>query len=150
MSSRYNPFEELERVFTRMSQQLSEASRGWDDPGTLTRLPRREETLSLDLVDDGDSYVATVDLPGFEKDDVSITIHNSTLQIDADGEEMTDKSTEQFLHKERMSRSLSRSVHLPALVDEEAVSAKMNNGVLTITLPKVETAETKTVEISVE
>ena len=149
MSSRYNPFEELEQVFTRISQQLSDASHRWDD-GSLPRVVGREDTFPIDLVEETDQYVATVDLPGFAKDDVSITMHNSTLQIDADQEESSTYDGEQYLRRERQHRSVSKSVHLPGLVNEENITATMNNGVLTIHLPKVEPAQTKTVDISVE
>lgn len=146
MGIRKNPFEELEALFDRMSRQFEEASRNW--PATdAFEWGSTTDTMPVDLVDHGDAFVATVDLPGFTREDVEITVSDHTLHIDADRESNRDESGERYLRRERHQEHTHRSLSLPAAVDTEAVTAKMKNGVLTITLPKLEVDEGRHIEI---
>jgi len=142
MARRRNPFDELEEMFERMSrqfenfgQQFEESSEGLgiDLSGT--------NGMSLDLADHGDEYVVTADLPGFEKDDIDVRLHDDHLHIDAEGETKTEEGEGEYLRRERTQRSVSRSVALPEPVDEENVAAEYHNGVLTVTMPKITTSE---------
>ncbi|QSG06686.1 Hsp20/alpha crystallin family protein [Halapricum desulfuricans] len=146
MSTRSNPFEELERLFERMSRQLEESSRKWEPEGALSRWAGFEE-MAIDLVERGDEFAVTVDLPGFERDDVEIEVTDHTLHIDAEREEATEEEAAQYLRRERRHESMHRSIQLPDEVDKTSVKARMKNGVLTVTLPKLEVEEPRTIEI---
>jgi len=145
MSSR-NPLEELERLFERMSRQFEEASQSWE--GTTFGVGM--ETASLDLVERDEEFVVTVDLPGFERDDVEIAVTDHTLRVEAEREVETEEGDERYIRRERRQASTRRSVQLPEEVDTDAVSARMRNGVLTVTLPKLETATARHIEIEGE
>lgn len=146
MSQRTNPFEELERFFDRMGRQFDEASRsGETEP--WSRWTSAFEDVSIDLVEGDEAFVVAVDLPGFERDDVDIEVTNHTLRISAEREESIAEGEERYLRRERRRESAERSVQLPAEVDTDAVSAGMQNGVLTITLPKLEGEEARKIEI---
>lgn len=96
-----------------------------------------ESRLAVDVEDTGDAFVVTADLPGFEKEDIDVHLRDDALQIDATHEESPEKDVkEQYIRRERSKRSVSRSLSLPEAVDEDAVSASFNNGVLTVELPK--------------
>lgn len=142
MSAR--PFEELERVFDRMSDEIDSISRSWTagDGGSAA--------MPLDLVDRDDAFVVTADMPGFEIGDVSIRVSDHTLHIEADREERLDTESERVLRHERSHQMVQRDIRLPAEVDKDGVEAKMHNGVLTITLPKVASAEARSIEIKAE
>ncbi|MGM0592551.1 MAG: Hsp20/alpha crystallin family protein, partial [Halobacteriota archaeon] len=62
-------------------------------------------------------------------------------------EEALEEEDERYLRHERRHRSTSRSIRLPDEIDKDNVSARMNNGVLTVTLPKVEAEEARDIEI---
>jgi HSP20 family protein len=147
MSMRGNPFEDIERMFERMSRQFEEFSRRWES-GEMTEpwMPSLE-AMAVDLVEHDDEFVATVDLPGYEREDVTINVTDSTLRIEATREEAVDEEEETYLHRERSHRSLQRSVRLPAEVDTTAVTAQMKNGVLTVMLPKTEADTGRDIEI---
>jgi len=147
MSARSNPFEELERLFERMSRQFEESSRAWEPMTPLGRWTSGLEAMAIDLVEHDDEFVATVDLPGFERDDVEIRVTDHTLRIDADREESAEEGGEEYLRHERRHESMHRSIQLPEEVDADEVSARMKNGVLSITLPKLEAEETREIEI---
>ncbi|WP_440991806.1 Hsp20/alpha crystallin family protein [Haloarchaeobius baliensis] len=147
MSSRNNPFEELMRLTERMNRQFEEATRSWSGNGPAAWWATEGEEMSLDLVEHDDEFVVAVDLPGFERDEVSIRVTDHRLEIDAEHEAETEEEEEHYLRHERTHRELHRSVRLPDEVDTENVAARMRNGVLTITLPKREVTEARTVEI---
>lgn len=142
MSTRSNPFEEIERFFQRMSQQFDES---WETNAPFGRFGGTE--MPIDLVEHDAEFVVTVDLPGFEKSDVDIRVTDHTLHVDADHDETTHESDEEYLRHERRHESMRESIRLPEEVDKENVSARMKNGVLTITVPKLEVEEAKRIEI---
>jgi HSP20 family protein len=77
----------------------------------------------------------TADLPGFEKEDIEVTLADRTLRIEAEHD--AEVSTEgEYVRRERRHESASRSVRLPEAVAEEGIEATHSNGVLTVTLPK--------------
>ncbi|WP_129117073.1 archaeal heat shock protein Hsp14 [Halegenticoccus tardaugens] len=139
MSSRRNPFREIERMFDRMSRQFEEMPWGFEGEAGGQALWGRSP--SLDLAEHDEEYVVTVDLPGFERDDISVQLSGRTLQISADRSEGSEQREENYLQQERSQRSVSRSITIPDRVDEEGVSATYNNGVLTVTLPKSEPSD---------
>src|SRR6056297_1810901 len=76
MKEQSNVVEELERLFERMSRQFDDASYRWESQGPLMAWPSGTDEMSIDLVDRDDELVVTVDLPGFERDDID-TSHGS-------------------------------------------------------------------------
>lgn len=123
MTSR-NPFEEIERMFEQMDKGL----RSFD--ANLTK------GIPLDLVDEGDTYRITADLPGYEKEDIEVRLSGSTLKISAERDVETEESEEKYVRRERSRESVSRSVRLPESVVEDETDATYKNGVLTVTLSK--------------
>jgi HSP20 family protein len=105
--------------------------------------------MAVDLVERDDTFVVTADLPGFERDDVEVTVTDHTLRIEAGGE-TTDREEDEegrYLRQERRHRSVDRSVRLPEEVDTDAATGTMRHGVLTVTLPKLIVEEAHQVEI---
>ena len=104
----------------------------------------------VDIREDGDHFYVEAELPGFKKDEIDITLENQTLTISAqrqvENRQGEEKKGELLLHERRYSRFL-RSFTLPPTVDEGSVNAKLQEGVLTITLNKRE--ETKPRKIKV-
>lgn len=147
MSTRGNPFADLERLFERMSRQFDDASRTWEGESPFGRWALDSEAMAIDLVDRDDEFVATVDLPGFEREDVDIQVTDHTLRIEAEYEESLDEEAERLIRHERRHESTKRSIRLPEEVDKDGVNARLQNGVLTVRLPKIETEEARQIEI---
>jgi HSP20 family protein len=129
---RRNPFDELEEMIERMSRQF--------EGGVPASFPGMEG-IAIDVADRDEEYVVTADLPGYESDDIEVTVSEGRLRIAADRESAVDEETAEYIFNERRRESVSRTVRLPEPVDEEAVTAKYTNGVLTITLPKEDVGE---------
>jgi HSP20 family protein len=136
MSSRRNPFEELERMIERMNRQLEAAT------GSGRDLPAGGGgSASVDVVDAGDAFEVTVDLPGFEKEDIELRVDGNRLHLSAERETEREEGEDRYVRRERSRRSVSRSLTLPGEVAEAEVEAHYRNGVLTVTLPKADRDE---------
>lgn len=147
MSIRSNPFEELERLFERMTRQFDEASRMWESGEPLGFRTTTGESMPVDLVERDDRFVVTVDLPGYDRDEVEIRATDRTLRIEARREEATDEETAQYLRHERRHAEIERTIRLPEDVDTDDITARMKNGVLTIAMPKRELDESREIDI---
>lgn len=134
MARRTNPFDDIEELFDRLSQQFENQSFGQQSFGMAGA-----GRINVDLADRDDEFVVTADVPGFTKEDISVRVSENTLSIDAEREQTTEEEEETYLRSERRRESMSRSLRLPEPVEEDAVSATYSNGVLTITLPKYDT-----------
>lgn len=111
---------------------------------------KRSQTFSTDIVDNGNSYTVQTDLPGFKKEDININISGDTLTVKAERHsdyENKDKK-ENYIRVERSYGSFTRSFDLSG-IDTDKISAKYEDGVLSIDLPKQEakTPESRTLEI---
>ncbi|CQR51109.1 MULTISPECIES: archaeal heat shock protein Hsp14 [Haloferax] len=133
-----NPFDEIEDLFDRMGRSFEESGIG------------RFQDISLDVVDDDEAIEVVADLPGFEKDDLDVSVSGRRLTIAADREESSEVDDEQYVRRERSQRSVSRTITLPAEVVRDEVTASYKNGVLTVTLPKAEPAGDDSTEIDIE
>ncbi len=118
-----------------------------------TDLPARRalvaDTFKIDVLDDGDAYRIEAEVPGTAKEEVNIEFDNDQLTIAIEHAEEKDDSVpeKKYVHKERRVCSMSRSVYLHD-VDPENITAKLNDGVLVVTVPKhVEQETTRKVTI---
>ena len=89
--------------------------------------------VAVDIRDEGDKFVLEADLPGFAPGDVEIVAAPERLTLKGKRKAANDKSA---LHRERNDYAFERRFELPRGIDLEAVEAKLDNGVLTVTLPK--------------
>lgn len=145
-----NPFERFEELAARMSRQFDEAARSWESGGRIAPWLSETGSMAVDLAERDDAFVVTVDAPGFTSDEIDVRVANSALRIHAEHAEATAEEAD-YVHKERSHRSLHRTIRLPAGADPDAVSATLRNGVLTITIAKIEPAEgARSIEIESE
>lgn len=104
--------------------------------------PLRGETrLGADLFEDDDAYYARFELPGVKKSDLNIELHNAVLTVSHERE--WKGSDAESSSKESFTRSLS----VPDDIDPERISAKHEDGMLTITMPKREAAKPRVISV---
>ena len=139
------PFRSRERALspTRLLDTL------WE-PFNLEPLFETVEMAPVDLTETDDEYKLRVELPGLEKDDVKISLNQNVLTIGGEKKEEEAKENESFHKKEIRYGWFERSFTLPGDVDENKIKAKMKNGVLTIRVPKRESAKPKRIPITVQ
>ena len=91
----------------------------------------------LDVVDSGESFVAQLDLPGVAKDAVKVRIDGRRVSVEVPAPPKAElPEGQRLLHRERRPQHWARSFSLPQEVDQTASSARMEDGVLTLTLTK--------------
>lgn len=116
---------------------------GWPNRRSLVA-----DTFKIDVKEDEKEYLVEAELPGIEKKDVNLSIEDGRLCISVNKEEVKEeKEGKNYIHRERRYSSMQRNVFL-AEADDEGIKAKLNNGVLMITVPKrVEQDTSKAIEI---
>ena len=94
--------------------------------------------LRTDIKETEDQYVLSVELPGFNKEDVKLSLKDGYLNISAtaQNEEEEEEKDGKFLRRERYTGAMTRSFYVGEDITEEDVKAKFGNGVLTLSLPK--------------
>ncbi|MFA9477083.1 Hsp20/alpha crystallin family protein [Phycisphaerales bacterium AB-hyl4] len=101
----------------------------------------------VDIHEDANNVIVEAELPGFTKQNIDVTMEQGVLTINAHREMKQDQEkTERYLHERRYTR-VSRSFRLPTPVDESKIECKLNEGVLTIHLPKREEVKPRKIEV---
>ncbi len=114
-----------------------------DTDSTAVRSP------ALDIAETDSAYSVSLEMPGVSKDDVKVSVEGRKVTVQAsaplgtptspqaspqDGE--TKQSSERVVYRERAATRYARTITLPAEVDQAEAGAKLEHGVLTLTLPK--------------
>lgn len=103
----------------------------------LFLVPVFGQPFKTDIKETEREYIVEAELPGLEKEDITITYEDDTLNISIRRDEVIDEARENFIRKERRTGSIERRFYLEG-VDEEKIFAKYKNGLLTVVLPKKE------------
>ncbi|QMS84541.1 Hsp20/alpha crystallin family protein [Candidatus Xianfuyuplasma coldseepsis] len=93
--------------------------------------------FKIDVKDEKDKYIVEAEVPGLTKKDLNIKYENDRLTISINKEDEKEETEDNYMHKERYSFRSERSIYLED-VDPKKLSAKMDNGILTIELMKLE------------
>lgn len=96
--------------------------------------------FDCDVVDQANQYLVQVDLPGVSKEDVNIQLDKGILTISGIRKSDETQENENYCLSERKVGKFSRSLRLPEEIDATKVSASLDNGVLSISVPKSEKA----------
>ena len=97
--------------------------------------------MKTDVRETADSYILEMDLPGFKKDEVSVTLEDGYLTISAAkglDQDEKDKKTGAYIRRERYAGACQRSFYVGEDVEQEEIRAKFDRGILTLTVPKKE------------
>lgn len=107
-------------------------------PGVIYHSP--SSAPRVDVIDEKDSYVLEMELPGRSENDVSIELHRDTLTIASINDEKCNKEdkkeAKKFILKERRCQKFERRFTLPQDIDGESIKANFKNGILTIKMAK--------------
>jgi HSP20 family protein len=104
----------------------------------------REQTLGINVREEDEAYVLSALVPGLKSDELNIQVLDDVVRIE--GEYKADQDN--YLVRELPSGSFTRTLRLPAPIDAEHVEADITDGVLTLRLPKAESARPKQIKIN--
>ena len=93
---------------------------------------------SVEINESNDAFMISADLPGIEKSDIKVKVEENNLILIAERYIGNSDDNEKFHYNERRFGTFSRSFKLPKTVKEEKITAKLDNGVLSIVIPKAE------------
>ncbi len=96
--------------------------------------------MRTDVHEHDDHYALDIDLPGFKKDEITLELENGCLTVTASkGLDRDEKNAEgKVIRKERFAGTMSRSFYVGENVTEQDIKAKFEDGVLTLTIPKID------------
>jgi HSP20 family protein len=139
---RWDPAREVDSLQSEMNR-LFDTFFG----GSAAGSPGRRWIPPMDLVETDDHLVLRADLPGLDRDDVSIEIKDGVLTVSGERRAEHESKTDAFYRVERAFGSFSRSLNLPDGIDAEKVEAAFEKGVLEVRIPKPEQRKPHRVEI---
>jgi HSP20 family protein len=133
----WSPFDELRSLQREMNRLFD----GYEGGTAMSRFP------ALNVWGNGENVIVTAELPGLEIEDLDISVVNNQLTIK--GERKGDKPADDAVcHRcERHSGTFVRTVRLPFAVENDKVTAKYENGVLSVVMPRHEATRPKRIEI---
>ncbi|KAD3515140.1 Hsp20 family protein [Arthrobacter yangruifuii] len=130
MAMKFDPFRELDRV-----------------AGALLDPRQRLRLMPIDLYREGDHYILNADLPGIDPGSVDVDVDGQLLTIRAERTIQTSEGAT-WLTRERESGSFLRQLNLGQGIDIESISAKYENGVLSVFIPVSERSKPRKIEVA--
>ena len=107
--------------------------------------------FKTDIIEDDNEYTVEAELPGMDKENIELDYHDNILSISGKQESETNEEDKErnYIRRERSSRSFSRQF-LIRDVDEDNISARFENGILKVKLPKKESGKSENKRIDIE
>jgi len=141
---------EMTSMARRLNRLLDEAFQTpmWsrEDSGSVTSawLP------AVDVFEEKDAVRIMAELPGVKADEVKISLENNVLTIRGEKRQVAEERTERVHRYERCYGTFERSFTVPTTIDADHIKAAYEDGVLTLTLPKVEKAKPRQISVEVQ
>jgi HSP20 family protein len=145
---RWDPFRDVEVLQDRINRIFNESfgrSRNLDDEVSLS-----DWRPPVDIYETAGGIVLKVELPGINKDDVSVEVKDNVLTLK--GERLLDPEIkdENYYRKERSFGKFSRSFSLQQPIKPDLIKASLKNGVLTVEIPRTEEEKAKQVTVDID
>jgi len=137
------PRNDLTRFKSDIDDLFNSFFKGWDFPATA------EGGIwpAMDVTEKDNEIVLNAELPGCKPDDIDISVNGNILTISGEKKEETEDKEKGYYYAERSYGQFRRDVTLPSEVDPNKVDAIYKDGVLKVTLPKAEQAQTKKIKV---
>ncbi len=144
---RWDPFQEMSALQERMNRLFSDVR---------AQAPVRGEEIvqgawipAVDIFETNEAIVLKAELPGITAQDISVEVKDNTLTLKGEKKFEKEVKEENYHRVERSCGSFQRAFTLPGTIHQEKVKAKFKDGILEITLPKVEEAKPKQVKVEI-
>jgi HSP20 family protein len=141
---RWHPFTELMSLRQAMDRLFEDS---FVRPSRVLSTLGEAGTPTLDIYQTPNEVVVKATLPGLKTEDVSIDVTGETLTIKGESKAQQEIKKEDYLYQERRYGTFSRSVVLPSGLKTDKTEATMEDGVLTLTIPKAEEVKPKKISV---
>lgn len=143
-----SPFQEMDRLFE------SFFPRGWTRPfrgewpswGEMAA-PLEGRMPNVDVIDRDGEVMVRAEVPGISKDDLDVSVSESAVTIKGETKRKAKEEKGDYYRREISRGSFARTVALPEYVNPDGVKARFRDGVLELTLPKVEKSRRRSVKV---
>ena len=143
------PFEEMERLFGDVFARGLMRPGHWEWPSWAEgRIPFGGQTPKVDVIDQEAEILVRAEVPGVDKDQLEVTMTDNTITIKGSTSHEEKKEQGDYYRSEITRGAFSRTVALPAAVDGSKAEAKMKDGVLEVTLPKMQKSKRHSIKVS--
>lgn len=132
--TKYEPWGMLKQMRKEMDNVFN--SRFPDIQSDFTGFAGSDWVPAVDVKEEDDKFIIHADIPGVAPKDIKVSIENGVLTIQGEKKHERTQSEKDFRRIERSSGSFFRQFTLPESVDADSISAKGNNGVLELVVPK--------------
>jgi HSP20 family protein len=133
---RWEPARELQTIQQEMNRLFGTFFDSQAGNGSVQGAPSRRWIPAMDLVEEGERYVLRADLPGVREQDVKVELEENVLTVSGERRSEEEERKQGYYRVERASGSFSRSLVLPEGVDPQQIRARIENGVLEVSVPK--------------
>ena len=142
---RYNPFSELMNLRQSMDRFFED---NWFGPTGYLSAASDRLLPTVDVYQNKESITVKASLPGLKAEDVNVEINDGVLTIKGEMKSDEEVKEENYFYRERRCGSFNRSFRLPTGLQVEKADAIMEDGVLTVLIPKVEETKSKSIKIN--
>jgi HSP20 family protein len=143
--TRWDPFQDAMTLREAMSRLFEESM----VPSVPAARGGQGFSPALDLSETPDVYVVDVAVPGMQAEDMKLTFENGVLTIAGEVKQEAEQKERNYHRVERRFGRFSRSITFPTTVKGDAIAAKLEHGVLHLTLPKAEEVKPRQISINI-
>ncbi len=140
---RYQPLSSVSDLQREINRLFEAPWRGDETNGVLSS----DWAPAVDIREEDARFVLYVDVPGINPDQIDITFENGVLTLKGQREHIREEEQNSYKRVERVRGSFMRRFTLPDTVDGEGITARTENGVLQVSVPKGEKAQPRRIEI---
>ncbi|MDX1755963.1 MAG: Hsp20/alpha crystallin family protein [Marinobacter sp.] len=144
--TRWNPMSEFEDLFDRYNRFFNLPRTNGEREGMFSR---SDWAPVVDIKETESAFTIEAELPGMKREDVKVTVNDGVLAIQGERKQEEETQDKKLHRIERVYGSFTRRFTLPDNVDQSSIAANFKDGILTLTLNKVEPQEPKAIEVEV-
>ncbi len=143
--TKWDPFREMENMFDRYTKVLN-----WPRVGSQEMMTTDDWAPRVDIAETDKEFIINAEIPDVKKEDVKVMVDNGILTISGERKQEKEEKGKKFHRVERFYGSFSRSFTLPNNVDESKIEASFKDGMLNLTVPKIEETKPKAIDVKIK
>jgi HSP20 family protein len=145
---RYEPWNTFEKLSNELNTLFSQRGLIRNGDGDDSNVVTSRWTPAVDIKEEQNQFVLLADIPGVDPKNIDITMENGVLTVKGERTQETKEERNGYKRVERVHGTFYRRFSLPDSANAENISAKGENGVLTITIPKKEKAQPRRISVA--
>ena len=142
-----SPLEEMDRLFDEYFSRGWLHPFRWELPSRKLEMPFQGKTPNVNVIERDDEVIVKAELPGVDKKDLDISVSSNSVSIKGSTSHEEKEEKGDYYRCEISSGMYSRTLSLPAEVDDAKAKASFKDGVLEITLPKLKKEKRRSVKV---